>query len=118
MGKERKFMPLLFLFFIALLLFGFVYIANNFKSAAGLVKNENDEYCNDLALSEAVRLVNGSECMQAGQIKYDRYECNEKMNRLDFPIGVVAEKIDICSATCYVYTESKEVHLQWNCIDE
>lgn len=114
MDKERLFMPIMILFVVCAFAFGLIYFYKNIKPITSVL-SKKDVVCNEMSLIEAIELAKESDCTDAGTINEDTYVCNEGKSRIDFSIDVIDEKKDICAASCYVYTDSKETYLQWMC---
>ena len=114
MNKERLIMPFVILCLLSILVYGFVYLSRNLKSKASSISNSTI-LCGDISSMDAILLFNESECSEAGSILLDEYVCNLDIGRLDIPINVMGERSEVCDASCYVYTESREVVLQWMC---
>lgn len=111
MGKERKMMPLLYFFLIAIFVFGFVKFARSLKSTTKVL-SYRDAMCGEMLISEAILLAQSSECMQEGTLNVYEYECNEEIERISFPIKLNNEKEEI-RAVCHVFTNSGNTVLQW-----
>ena len=111
MGKERKYMPILFFFVFALFAFGFVKFITNLKPTAKVL-SYRDAMCGDMFISEAILLAQNSNCMSVGTLDVYEYVCNEDIRRVTFPIEMEEAQEGVLGAKCHVFTDSNNTHLQ------
>ncbi len=114
MQKEKLFFPITILCIVAAFVFGFIYYYKNIQPIKSVL-SKKDIVCGDMPLIEAIELARGSDCMDAGQLNEDLYVCSPDGKRIDISMDVTGEKEDICAASCYIYTDTKDTYLQWMC---
>lgn len=71
--------------------------------------------CGGISLIEALELSKNSKCTTEGQLNELQYRCNGKEGRIEISIDIGEEKEGECIALCYIYSESRDVDIEWMC---